>query len=234
MVPALSILFLLATVVLVIADLKRPERVWRMVFRPNLRSWLVWGTYILIVLGLLDLAWLIVGPASADHPLIWLTVLFGIAGAGYTGFLFGQAEARDLWQSPLFTLHLVIKAALAGLGSLILVGLALGSAVPGSRATAVLLAVLIALNLVIIALELTVKHGTLNAKLAAEFLVKDLGAWFWTGVIAVGAVLPLLVLALGPVLGIPLVAGVASALALVGLAIFDDLFIKAGQAPPIS
>ena len=38
--------------------------------------------------------------------------------AGYTAFLFGQAEGRDLWQSPLLFWHLLPQAVLVGAGAL--------------------------------------------------------------------------------------------------------------------
>lgn len=232
--PVLSLVFLALTVLLLVADLKRPERVWRMIFLPNPRSWLVWGTYLLMLLGVLDLLWLITGPATAANPLIWLTALVGIAAAGYTGFLFGQAEGRDFWQSPHFTLHLVAKAGLAGLAGLILIGLIAATNVPAGRGVAGVLAALVVLNIVFIVLELTVKHGTLNAKLAADYLLTKLGVWFWIGVVVVGTILPLVLLSLGGRIGLSLATGFAAALALIGLAVYDDLFIQAGQAPPMS
>ena len=46
--PILALLFLGITVVLLIADLKQPWRFYYLITKPNFRSWLVWGTYILI------------------------------------------------------------------------------------------------------------------------------------------------------------------------------------------
>ena len=37
-----------------------------------------------------------------------------IGTAGYTAFLFGQCEGRDLWQSTMLPLHLIVQAAMAG------------------------------------------------------------------------------------------------------------------------
>ena len=42
----------------------------------------------------------------------------GGRSAGYTAFLFGQCEGRDLWQSPLLCWHLLAQALMAGAGAL--------------------------------------------------------------------------------------------------------------------
>src|SRR5258708_3602817 len=46
--PMISLLFLAITTGLLIGDLKRPERFWRLILAPNWTSWLVWGGYILM------------------------------------------------------------------------------------------------------------------------------------------------------------------------------------------
>jgi hypothetical protein len=43
--------------------------------------------------------------------------------AGYSAFLFGQAEGRDFWQSPAVLPHLVFAALVAGTATLLLVAL---------------------------------------------------------------------------------------------------------------
>ena len=40
-----------------------------------------------------------------------------LATACYTAYLFAQAKARDLWQSPLLAPHLAVQAVLAGAAS---------------------------------------------------------------------------------------------------------------------
>ncbi|MGH2451412.1 MAG: 4Fe-4S dicluster domain-containing protein, partial [Candidatus Limnocylindria bacterium] len=113
----LASVFSLATVVLLVWDLKRPERFWFILFKPNLRSWLVWGAYILIVFSGLAGLWgaaVLFGVTQALVPIAIPGILFAAAAAGYSGFLFGQAEGRDFWQSPLLPVHLVAQAVLAG------------------------------------------------------------------------------------------------------------------------
>ena len=61
------------------------------------------------VLGL----WFLAGVTGADDlvaVLVWVAVPVALATAGYTAFLFGQAEGRDLWQSPILLWHMVAGA----------------------------------------------------------------------------------------------------------------------------
>jgi Fe-S-cluster-containing dehydrogenase component/branched-subunit amino acid ABC-type transport system permease component len=53
--PLIGLIFLALTVLLLIWDLKRPERFWYLLVKPNPTSWLVWGGYILLLFG--ALAW---------------------------------------------------------------------------------------------------------------------------------------------------------------------------------
>ena len=102
--PVVGGFFIALTLVLLIADLKRPGRALFLVLKPNPTSWLVWGGYILGIFGLIEAAWFISALLGLTDVLLWLFIpamFFGAAGAGYTAFLFGQAEGRDFWQSPL-------------------------------------------------------------------------------------------------------------------------------------
>src|ERR1700687_5299821 len=130
-VPVIGLAFLLLTSLLLVFDLKRPERFLYLVFKPNPRSWLVLGGVILCAAGLLGALWLLAGVMStllALQLLAWPTAAAAAATAGYSAFLFGQAEGRDFWQSPLLLPHLLVAALVAGSASLLLAAHALGSA----------------------------------------------------------------------------------------------------------
>ena len=103
--PILALFFLGITVVLLIADLKQPWRFYYLITKPNFRSWLVWGTYILMIYGALATAWLACGffIGSVSPVLAIATAVFAIGSACYSAFLFAQAKGRDLWQSPVFS-----------------------------------------------------------------------------------------------------------------------------------
>jgi hypothetical protein len=72
--PILALLFLGLTTYLLIADLKRPERFYTILLRPQWRSWLTIGAYILLVYGaLVGLSVLaaIFGATGLRHFLLW-------------------------------------------------------------------------------------------------------------------------------------------------------------------
>ncbi len=54
--PAISLVFLTFTAIILVADLERPERFYYILIRPNWRSWMVWGAYFLTAQGLLTTA----------------------------------------------------------------------------------------------------------------------------------------------------------------------------------
>ena len=58
-VPATALIFTCVTAVLLVADLKRPDRFYFLLTRPNPRSWLVIGAWILIAYGAIAALWLL-------------------------------------------------------------------------------------------------------------------------------------------------------------------------------
>ena len=235
--PLLALLFIGATNGLLIADLKRPERFWRLLLRPNLRSWLVWGGYILTVFSILALVWLITGISdgrSTLYGLSWPAAIIAILSAVYSAFLFGQAEGRDFWQSPLLFWHLIVGAGLAGSAMLLFFGAFVGASTQPFL-SGILIGSLLGHFLVLIA-ELLVPHPNADAGAAAHLIV-----WgrfrdrFWGYVVGVGIALPVIILApfAGSAPPAPL-AILAALLALFGLYVYEELWVKAGQAIPLS
>jgi Fe-S-cluster-containing dehydrogenase component/formate-dependent nitrite reductase membrane component NrfD len=236
---AIAGVFALATIVFLVWDLKRPERFWFILLKPNFRSWLVWGAYILIVFSALAGVWglaALFGATALLTPIGVLGIAFAAAAAGYSGFLFGQAEGRDFWQSPLLPLHLVVQAVLAGAAALGVAAAALGY----SAALAPLLLLLAASVLahaVIVATELVTPHANTDVRLAAESMTRGPDArLFWLGAVLVGVALPLSAIAAGSAafLPSPLAVIVGALAALLGLLAYEDSWIRAGQAVPLS
>jgi len=243
--PVLALLFTGLTVSLLVFDLKRPERFFYLLTKPNPRSWLVIGGYVLFVYGIFASLWLFFGLTgrAVPHVVLWLTALFAICAACYTAFLFAQAKGRDLWQSPLFFWHLLVQAVTAGAAALIGLGVLLQSDSTVMGALTKLLGGSLVLSAAMILAEVSLTHVSEDSKRAVDLLKKgSLSGTFWWLVIAMGTLLPLLLLIS---LTIPIPAGAreaaatvlsvsASILALVGLWFFDNLWIKAGQAAPLS
>ena len=233
--PAVSLIFLGATMVLLVLDLKKPSRFFYILTKPNLNSWLVLGGYVLTFFGILLCVWLgLILSGNGIHPLlVWATATFAVASAGYSAFLFAQARGRDFWQSPLLFWHLLIQAIAAGAAMLTLIGSVLGVTLPLFSWLGHLLVISLSLSLAMIFGELFMKHGAEDAVRAGEMLVRGpLKKSFWILVVIVGTVLPI-VLVLWPISSLlPNVA--AALLALFGLWMYEHLWVRAGQAVPLS
>jgi len=236
--PLVALVFLALTVSLLVFDLKRPERFHYILLKPNWRSWLVWGAWILMAYGGVAGLWLLAGVTHQVGLLRLLalpTIALAIGAAGYSAFLFGQADGRDFWQSPLLLPQLVTASVIAGAAALIVMQLVTGSgwSQPGLSAVE-RLGLALAGGLVahagLVGAELCSGHANIDVARAARLMTH--GGWrgrFWWGVVAAGILLPLALVWTGPA-----ESGVAAILALAGLWIYEDLWVKAGQAIPLS
>ncbi len=233
--PILALIFTGITTLLLVVDLKRPERFYYLLIKPNLSSWLVWGGYFLMLYGFLSALWLFFALVwdSVPAALCWLTAIAAIGSAGYSAFLFAQAKGRDLWQSPLFLWHLLVQAISAGAAALIISAAAFQAGPVLTGDLAAVLRVSLLLNLLMILGELFLPHGNEQVERATDLLkTGSLSGHFWIFAIALGLLAPLILLyTLGGFAGAYLLA---SLLALAGLWFFEDLWIKAGQAVPLS
>ena len=238
--PVTGGFFTALTLLLLIADLKRPDRALFLVTRPNLGSWLVWGGYILAIFGLLEAAWFIGGLFDSTGILRWLLLpaaLFGIAGAGYTAFLFGQAEGRDFWQSPLLLPILLVQATLAGSAALGLLSWALNAGSTLGRLFTIVLLSAITLHVLLILVEVFGSHSNRHVALAARYMssggLKDA---FWGPFFAIGSIIPIIMLSVALLVPAaqPALLGFAGILALAGLFYYEHCFVVAGQVVPLS
>ena len=237
--PLIAGLFLALTGVLLVADLKRPERFHYILTKGNPGSWLVKGAWILSAYAMLLGLWFVFGLADASFlpVFIWASAAVGLGVAGYTAFLFGQAEGRDLWQSPKLLWHMLAGSVAVGGGAgLLAVGIfELGGS--SRRAFAWALVVGAAGLAVIAAVELVSQHPTRNHAAAMHHLTRGAHAreW-WIGGQAIGVVAPLVLgvvflAGVGVPLWVPQLGGLA---ALVGIWFADDAFVRAGQSVPLS
>ena len=174
------------------------------------------------------------GLAGAPEVLQALDVpalLLAAAAAGYSAFLFGQAEGRDFWQSPLHLPHLLAGAVAAGAAALIVLQVLIAPA--ETRAIGALRLALVgalSAHAGLLALDLFGHHASVDVARAARLLTE--GAWarrFWGGVVAGGIALPMVLAWWGPA-----GAMTGAVLALAGLWLYEDLWVKAGQSVPLS
>ena len=233
--PLISLIFLALTTALLVLDLRRPERFLYLLFKPNWRSWLVWGGWILMAHGLLGAVWLVAGWAenyAALLALSWPVLLVAAASAGYSAFLFGQAEGRDFWQSPLVLPHLLVAAVTAGSASLLLAALAVSGDPRVAEGLGMALWFSLAVSAVVLFAEAFTAHATQDAARAARLITRGpYRVRFWWGVVLGGTAVPL-VLLLNP--SLPAASGAAALLALGGLWLWEDIWVRAGQALPLS
>lgn len=235
--PLLALAFLLVTAVLLIADLERPERFWRLLIRPNPRSWLVLGGYVLTAFGaltLICLAAVLFGRPFHNLPLGLLEGLAALFTASYSAFLFRQAEGRDFWQSPLPFWHLLVQAGLAASALAVAEGV-FGGPPTLLRLGLVSLPILLLGHGAIALLELYQHHPTAEARLAARALASGpLAGRFWGAALGIGAALPLALTAFALLSHQAPLALLAVLSSLFGLIAYEHLWVVAGQVAPLS
>jgi formate-dependent nitrite reductase membrane component NrfD len=228
--PILSGGFLAITGGLLLWDLEHPERFYLIFTKPQWRSWLVKGAFIIAgysLVLLLHFVASLAGSKSLQSSLMILGVPLSILTAVYTAYLFAQAKARDMWQNPLLPPHLFFQAILLGSAALTLIA--------GSRlAYTWLLAISSVFHLLMVWGEVSLTHPTAHARLAIHEMVH--GRYrndFWIGTILSAAGAVLFVLALQNVITIE-IGGAGAPLALVGLMLYENAYVQAGQSVPLA
>jgi formate-dependent nitrite reductase membrane component NrfD len=228
--PVISGAFLAITGGLLLWDLEHPERFYLIFTKPQWRSWLVKGAFIIAGYSLVLLLHFIaswVGSTSVQSWLMILGIPLSVLTAVYTAYLFAQAKARDMWQNPLLPPHLFLQALLLGSAVLLL----------GFRAGTFLIGMLVItsfVHLLMIWGEVSLTHPTAHARLAIhEMVYGRYRSDFWIGIILslLGAVIPLL--ALLNILSLSIGAAGAP-LALIGLMLFENAYVQAGQSVPLA
>ncbi len=241
---ALGLLFTLVTTVLLVYDLERPERFLSILLRPQWRSWLTRGAFLLIGFTTVTGLWWTLEAASslglgpfriADGlraVMLWLTMPLAVGTAIYTAFLFAQAEGRDLWQSPLLPVHLLVQALAMGAGALLVIDAAWGLPADLVAVTRPLFGVMLVVDLfVTLAGELGVAHASEIATQAAREITH--GRYrhrFWWGAVVVGHGIPLALLLTGSAA----LAAMGAVLAGIGLYLYEHAFVMAPQEIPNS
>ena len=239
--PVISGAFLVITGLLLIWDLEHPERFYLIFTRPQWHSWLVKGAFIIagytLVLALHFIgSWL--GSRSLHSWLMIPGIPLSILTAVYTAYLFAQAKARDLWQNPLLPPHLLVQALLLGSGALLPLAVAFEPVTRFSGDVVSpllwLLAVTSLLHLSMIWGEVSLPHATAHARLAIWEMVR--GRYkgdFWIGMMLslLGGLLPWLAI-FGYVSTSLAVAG--APLSLVGMMLYENAYVQAGQSVPLA
>ncbi len=238
--PLVASIFSTLTAAVLVMDLERPERFYYILIRPNWNSWMARGAFILTahgaVGGLWVLAWLLDAPTLITGLAV-LTLPIALAATGYTGLLFAQGLARDLWQGPHATIDLIAQAAMEGAAALLIAALftnvdpwvlrTLGWTLAG--ATSLHLLILISENLL-------APSPTLHHELAVRAIRH--GAYarlFWVGALGLGGLAPLALFAVAATTGFSMTILIPMAVVtLAGSLAWEYIWVEAGQCVPIS
>jgi len=265
--PIASGAFLGLTGALLIWDLEHPERFYLIFIKAQWKSWLVKGAFIIAAYTAVLAAHFLVsillvssiGPP--DNPftpglirwvlllnrLSYLGIPLAAATAIYTGYLFAQAKARDMWQNPLLPPHLLVQAIVLGSAALLPISfwwwtVALDSIKP----LLIVLATSSLVHLLMIWGEVSLAHPTAHARLA----IWEMTSGRWRNTYRIGLLLSLLGGALPlPALYLPhaflntsfglfdpmAALGISGAVcALIGMMFYEHAYVQAGQSVPLA
>ena len=246
MAPLISAAFLGITGALLIWDLEHPERFYLIFTRPQWRSWLVKGAFIIAGYSLVLLIHFVATRLGSINVQRWLMVAgipLATLTAVYTAYLFAQAKARDMWQNPLLPPHLLVQSVLLGSAVLLAVLMLTMPEHPVDEAGLLtsrgaitplisIFAVTSLIHILMIWGEVSLTHPTAHARLAIwEMTHGRYKTNFWVGVVLsiIGGVFPALAL-----LGITDVAEAGAPLAVIGMMLFEHAYVQAGQSVPLA
>jgi formate-dependent nitrite reductase membrane component NrfD len=234
---------MLITVILLIKDLSQPKRFLNVLLRPQWKSWLARGAYIMVtftaVAGLWWLleavafmTWLPANLVASVRPfLAWITFPLALGVVIYSAFLLGQAEGRDMWQSPLLPFELFMQSLAVSSGVFLALGFFVTLPAGLQGFLSVLFPAALAINLLLmLANKFAMPFSSEVALLASRDITHGhYRNHFWWGGIALGHLLPLALFLIAPVT-IPL----AALAAMVGLFLYEYAFVMAPQRIPNS
>ena len=223
--PVVAGAFLAATGALLVWDLEHPKRFYLIFTRPQWKSWLVKGAFIIAGYSLVLAAHFIASLSGGANVQRWLIIPglpLGLMTAVYTAYLFAQAKARDLWQNPLLPVHLFIQALL--LGSAVLAPIAFRLSPDVLSPLLWMTSATSLVHLLMIWGEVTLTHPTAHARVAIQEMTSGrYRAYFLAGIVLT------MLGGSAPWLGIP-----AAPLALTGLLLYEHAYVQAGQSVPLA
>ena len=234
----ISLVFLSLTGLFLVMDLDRPDRFLNVLLRPQWKSWLVKGGYIITIFGLLATVWgvatyfdLFQNIEIVETVFLWVTAFFAVMLAIYTAFLFAQAKGRDFWQSPSLALHMLVHSVMAGAAIFALALLVIGNE-NWMSILSVIMIIAVSVNLFTMITELTITHPSTSAHTVVKMITK--GRYknlFWIGAVLIGNILPLALLLFMPSATMLTVAAV---LILIGIFATEKIWVEAPQRIPLA
>ncbi|MBU1888233.1 MAG: polysulfide reductase NrfD [Candidatus Omnitrophica bacterium] len=233
----LSPLFLAAGMNLLILDLGKPLRFWKLMvtFQPS--SAASWGTWLLSIFFFLNVVhafFLVTDKDEKAKGFGYAGLLFAFVAATYTGFLLAQMQGKGLWHSPLIPWLFLVGSMISGLALVILAGIVLGKAKElgyGAITLAKTLGWLVVLELALIFTEvLVLLNGSSDAVVGVRaFLTGRYSFLFWAVEIGLGSIIPLTILLSSNRAAKLSLQSIAAILVLVGVFAMRYIVVMAGQ-----
>ncbi|MBK9207857.1 MAG: polysulfide reductase NrfD [Anaerolineales bacterium] len=237
-----AMVFMLITTILLIKDLSQPKRFLNILLRPQWKSWVARGAYIMVTFtAVAGLWWLLEAGAFWNILPVefvagirtiaaWIVFPFAFGVVIYTAFLLGQAEGRDMWQNNLLPFQLLSQSAMVASGVFLTLSVFVNFSANLTSLLATLFPVSIAVNLLMTFAGKLNSFPTDTAMLASREMTHGrFRNHYWWGGIVLGHIIPLvLMIAFAPALPVAVLA------ALVGLFFYEYAFVMAPQHIPNS
>lgn len=171
-----------------VGDLTKPLRFLYILIYPQWKSWLTRGTICILLFSLVNLGWVFAQYASIELSKVFIGVTFVacLFNCAYTAFLFGQAEGRDLWQSPILPIQFVLRGFITGSASMLLIVplFESNSAIVSNQVANFLFASLSVHIVLVVFGEVLMPHQTQTGKAGTEVMIRGaLKKPFYSGMI---------------------------------------------------
>ncbi|MBO9361354.1 MAG: polysulfide reductase NrfD [Thermoflexus sp.] len=185
-------------------DLGHPLRFWKLYLSTQPASLMAWMAWFYLIYGLLLLALIYLKKAQPEspaiRPLFGLGLLLAVIMGGAEGALFGVVSAQGLWESALVPIRFLADGALGGAALVLFLSILLGHAdAEALRFLRGLVLGLLLFTLVLLWAEYstTLYAGVPSRVEALRLILFGPFSWvFWIFEIALGLVLPLILLLL--------------------------------------
>ncbi|HJX13492.1 MAG TPA: NrfD/PsrC family molybdoenzyme membrane anchor subunit [Dehalococcoidales bacterium] len=176
--------------------LGKPLRFWRIVFRPG-SSWISRGIIFVLAFTVFAAAqmaftyWLPGGPGEAVFKVLAGAAALGVAV--YTGFVLNTVRGVPFWNSAMLPVLFVLYGIMGGFGLAALIALGggdvdLAAAETGSRWLLIVNALLAAAYL-----WMASGRGETGRQSVIEQVRGSMAAVFWTGIVVLGIIIPLVI-----------------------------------------
>ncbi len=217
---------MVAAGIVILMDVGKPERVFGLIFSPNLRSMFVWDFYSLALSVILAAAYLYLGPKGK-----WLPIAAAVIATALVvveALILVVSASTPYWHSALLPVVFVAEGLISALALVLLSSGKVGVVAIARRWLAVLLAAVFVFS--VIELMAIGYGGNVDAKASLYLLTgSSLNILYW-GQLLLGLVLPFALLVWAPKNRVAVLAAAVLAIAGVFVGKFD--LLVAGQAIP--